>query len=324
MKNFYEWLVEVAAQKPVPPQPKQKYQQTPTSQTSKLLAPCYTNLKSPECQTAFQQVNKIYTSSKNPQEKKEIKDVVTAINQNVAKNKQQQAPWSNVDISQVKPEVTDPYGFKLFKFLEPCTYNLKGKECQQAFSQVNQYYKTTQNQQEKNTIKKYINVLNKLNKEDKQFSRSLDVASFKEKIDALAKPCYDKKPEECQKNLKILQNGFNDPKQGKQGKEIIKKHLDTIQSHQQKIQNIQNNEKQAQAALQGGQAGNAMVPTSAKSPAAATNWIEVQSALAGAASYKNLKAVQKIIQQYPNMPATLKAHANNLVRILDKPENQRR
>jgi len=58
----------------------------------------------------------------------------------------------------------------------------------------------------------------------------------------LAQPCYDKKPE-CQKNLKILQNGFNDPKQGKQGKEIIKKHLDTIQAHQQRLKAIQDNEK---------------------------------------------------------------------------------
>jgi hypothetical protein len=160
-----------------------------------------------------------------------------------------QAPWMNVNISNIKPEqIIDAYVVKLSRFLEPCENDIKSPECQQQFTQVNQYYKTTQNQDEKNKIKKYVNNINQRHKDNKEFSRELDVSNFSTWAREKAQACYDKKPE-CQKNIQTLKNGFNDPKQGKQGKEIIQKYLEPILKSQQARQTIQDNEKNAQAAL---------------------------------------------------------------------------
>lgn len=165
-----------------------------------------------------------------------------------------QAPWMNVNISDfkdVKPEqITDEFSFKLTRFLEPCQNDIKSPECQQQFTQVNQYYKNTQNQDEKNKIKKYVNNINQQHKEKKEFSKELDVYNFSTWAREKAQACYDKKPE-CQKNIQTLKNGFNDPKQGKQGKEIIQKYLEPILKSQQARQAIQDNEKNAQASLKG-------------------------------------------------------------------------
>jgi hypothetical protein len=160
-----------------------------------------------------------------------------------------QAPWMNVNISNIKPEqIIDAYVVKLSRFLEPCETNIKSPECQQQFTQVNQYYKTTQNQDEKNKIKNYVSTINQRHKDNKEFSRILDVSNFSTWAREKAQACYDKKPE-CQKNIQTLKNGFNDPKQGKQGKEIIQKYLEPILKSQQARQTIQDNEKNAQAAL---------------------------------------------------------------------------
>jgi hypothetical protein len=248
-----------------------------------------------------------------------IKPVPPSPRQTQKTQQNTQAPWINVNISNIEPEkITDAYGVKLSRFLEPCKKDIKNPECQKQFTQVNQYYKTTQNQDEKNKIKKYVNYINQQHTEKKEFNRALDVSNFSTWVKEKAQSCYDKKPE-CQKNIQTLKNGFNDPKQGKQGKEIIQKYLEPILKSQQRIQAIQNNEKNTQKALKGGTDNNQQQqPTTntQKQP----NWIEVQKSLGDAAASKNINHIQKVIQQFPNMPPEIMNYAQNLTRIIN---NQR-
>lgn len=91
MINFYQWLIEQNQTKPnqQAANPQQPQQQSDITQVNTLLLPCVRNIKSPECQTNFQQVNTIYKNSKNPQEKQQIKDIVTKINTHGKEIKQQ-------------------------------------------------------------------------------------------------------------------------------------------------------------------------------------------------------------------------------------------
>jgi len=91
MINFYQWLNEQNQTKPnqQAANPQQPQQQSAITQVNTLLFPCVRNIKSPECQTNFRQINTIYQNSKNPQEKQQIKDIVTQINTHGKEIKQQ-------------------------------------------------------------------------------------------------------------------------------------------------------------------------------------------------------------------------------------------
>jgi hypothetical protein len=130
MINFYQWLSEQAtATKPVPPSPRQpqqpqtnqqtatpqqpQSQNTPITQVNTLLMPCTKNIKSPECQTNFQQVNNIYKNSKNPKDKEYIKKIVTQLNTNANQNK-------NLDRKALIQKFTNDIG----KLAMPCFQDL--------------------------------------------------------------------------------------------------------------------------------------------------------------------------------------------------------
>jgi len=145
--------------------------------------------------------------------------------------------------------------------------------------------------------------------------KPLTAQELTSKVRALAQACYDKKPD-CDKNIQTLQNAYNNPKQGKLGKEIIGKYLNPILKNKQNIQNIQNNEKQTQAAMQGQDKPPTAQPHQPTKNPSNTDWIKVQNDIAQSAYSKDINKIQEILKQFPNMPPQLQANAQNFIKIL--------